>query len=85
MEGKGGREAAIEGRAPTTLVSGGQTGGQADEGRRDWAATLLAGSAAPPIRTRHCRAKIDGAADPATSSVSAPVIVMLSLPPRHHA
>jgi len=29
MEGKGGREAAMEGRAPTALGSGGQARGQA--------------------------------------------------------
>ena len=34
----------------------------------------LAGSAAPPIRARQCRAKIGGAADPATPPVSAPVV-----------
>ena len=36
MEGKGGREAATEDRASTTLGSGGQAGGQA--GRRAGAA-----------------------------------------------
>jgi len=34
---------------------------------------------------RQCRAKIGGAADPATSPVSAPVVATSSLSPRHHA
>jgi len=46
---------------------------------------LLAGFAAPPIRARHCRAKIGGAADPATSPVSSPGRRHVILPPRHHA
>ena len=33
---------------------------------------------------RHCRVKISGATDPATSSVSAPVVDTSILSPRHH-
>ena len=40
-------------------------------GQAGLAAGLLFGSAAPRIRARHCRAKIGGVADPATSPVSA--------------
>jgi len=54
-------------------------------GRRDWATGLLSGSAAPTIRARHCRAKIGGAVDPATSPVSSPGRRHVILPPRYHA
>ena len=76
MKGKGGREAATEGRA-----GGGHSGraagtaarrGQAGLllGQTGLAAGLIFGSAEPRIRARHCRAKIGGAAGPATSAVS---------------
>jgi len=54
-------------------------------GRQDLATTLLAGSAAPRIRARHYRAKIGGAADPATSPINVPVVATSTLSPRHHA
>ena len=68
MEGKGGREVATEGRA------GDGRGGQARAG-----AGLLFGSAAPRIRARHCRAKIGGAAGPATSRSPKPVVATSDL------
>ena len=43
----------------------------------------LAGSAAPPIRACQCRTKIGGAADPATSPVSVPVVVAPPCMARH--
>jgi len=46
---------------------------------------LCPGSAAPCGVARQCRAKIDGAADPATSSVSGPGLHHATLLPRHHA
>ena len=88
MEGKGGREAATEGRTPTALrVAGGHDVEvvhrvMADRGRAA-RGRYLPRSATPPIRARHYRAKIGGAADPATSPVSAPVVTTSPLSPRH--
>ena len=49
------------------------------------ATEVIPGSAAPWIRARHCRAKIGGAAEPATSAVSASGRRHVSPLPRHHA
>ena len=43
---------------------------KADRGRAA-RGRYLPGTAAPPIRTRHCRAKIGGTSDPATSAAMA--------------
>ena len=45
----------------------------------------LPGTAASWAMARQCRAKIGGAADPATSPVSVPVVATSPLSPRHHA
>jgi len=46
---------------------------------------LPTATAAPRGMARRRRAKIGGAADLATSPISASVVATLSLPPRHHA
>ena len=75
-------------RGRRTWRAGGQAsrrgGGQADRGRAA-RGRYLPGTAAPLGMARHCRAKIGGAAEPATSPVSAPGLRHVILPPRHHA
>jgi len=56
-----------------------QAGGRAARGR------YLSGPAAPWAMARHCRAKIGGVADPATSPVNNPGRRHVILPPHHHA
>ena len=64
---------------------GGRRPGNERKGRRQWragqgprlATSVLFGSAAPRIRTRHCRAKIGSVAGPAQSAV--PVVASSDL------
>ena len=66
------------------LVSSGRRAGAAGVCGQGVAQRDLAGSATPPIRARHCRAKIGDATDPATSPVSGLGVATSSLSPRHH-
>ena len=64
---------------------GGEAGGQADRGRAATRGRYLPGTAALWAMARQCRAKIGGAADPATSPISGSDLRHVTLLPRHHA
>ena len=67
------------------VAAGTRAGGWAGRGAAGLGRGPLAGSAASLIRARQCRAKIGGAADPATSPVNGLIVATSPLSPRHHA
>ena len=65
MEGKGGRRRWRAGLPPFVARRAWMSGGRfAARAAGLAAAEVIPGSAAPPIKARHCRAKISGAAEP---------------------